>query len=323
MTPEPILPPYIDSTMVTCFRSCPRKFYQEFILGLRPPGISIDLHAGGCFASALETVYKAVWESNKPIDEALRIGHAAFLVAWGDFEIPEYKRTAKTMDRMWEAVEEYFAKYPPLTDHMKPYFVDGKPTFEFTFSIPLEPAIHPGDLGMDDRMEYFPLHPVTNEPWLYSGRFDKLGEYQGKPVVSDDKTTGRSISSGWAEQWNLRNQFLGYVWACQQSGLAVDSVVVRGIAIQKTKIDIQEAIKLYSSHMIDRWKEQLRRDMWRIRRAWDEGYFDYNFADACTAYGNCIFTDVCQSHTPEAWMNQFEIRRWNPLQKDPTAEGKP
>ena len=43
----PILPGYIDATMTTCFRSCPRKFYDEFVLGLRPPGLSIDLHAGG------------------------------------------------------------------------------------------------------------------------------------------------------------------------------------------------------------------------------------------------------------------------------------
>lgn len=315
MTPEAILPPYIDSTMLTCFRSCPEKFRLEFVYGLRPEGISIDLHAGGCFALALETCYEAVWLSNKPLEEALRIAHAAFLVAWGEFEIPEYKKTAKTLDRVWEAVEEYFRKFAPHTDHTKPYFVNHKPTFEYTFAIPLEPAEKDNTRG-----DWFPLHPVTGEPWIYSGRFDMLGEYCGKPVVRDEKTTGRSISSGWADQWNLRNQFLGYVWACQQSGLELDSVVIRGIAIQKTKIDIQEAIKVYSQHLIERWHEQLRRDLWRLRRAWDEGYFDLNLGDACTDYGSCIFTDICQSKTPESWMNQFTVRRWNPLLKNPVAE---
>jgi hypothetical protein len=104
----PILQPYIDSTMITCFRSCPRKFYNEFVLGLRPPGISIDLHAGGVFASAVEEVYRQIWEQDKPLDLALMLAQAKFFTEWGDVEAPEWKRTAKTKDRMWEAVESYF-----------------------------------------------------------------------------------------------------------------------------------------------------------------------------------------------------------------------
>lgn len=319
MNTSPVLQPYIDSTMLTCFRSCPRKFYHEFVLGLRPPGVSIDLHAGGCFATAMEVFRKSFYGENLSVDDAKQKALAAFLVAWGDFEIPEYKKTAKTKDRMWDAVEEYIVKFPPATDHIQPFYVEGRPTFEFTFAVPLEPVCDPEDTyDMDGTA--FPPHPVTGEPFLYSGRFDMFGSYQGKPVVMDDKTSGRSISTGWAEQWNLRNQFIGYTWACRQLGIDLDTVVPRGITILKTKIDFGEAIKTYSESLRIRWLEQVRRDLWRIVRCWNENYWDYNFADACTAYGNCIFMDMCKSSEPENWANDFVVNRWNPLAKNPIEE---
>lgn len=335
MQPEAIMPLNIDSTMITCARSCLEKFRLEFVYGLRPSGISVDLHAGGCFATAVEAFRKSVYGSGLSVDAALKKAHAAFAIAWGDFEIPEYKKTAKTFDRTWAAIEDYVAKFPPLTDHLQPYYVAGKPTFEFTFAIPLEPIAKHDSTGIDSfgkvtrsdtyqsydpdhHPGQFPLHP-SGEPWLYSGRFDMLGKYQGRPCVEDDKTQGGSISTGWADKWNLRSQFMGYVWACQQSGLDLNTVVIRGIAIQKTQTSIEEAVKVFSVYKIAMWYEQLRRDLWRIRRAWDTGYFDLNLADACTSFGNCIFMQVCESPNKASWYNDYEVRRWNPLHKNPIS----
>jgi hypothetical protein len=228
------------------------------------------------------------------------------MVEWGDFEIPAFKKTAKTKDNMWRAVEDYITQFPPLTDHVQPYFSNGEPTFEFTFAIPLD-------------FPEFPTHP-SGEPFLYAGRFDMFGAYQGRPVVVDDKTSGRSISTGWSDQWNLRNQFLGYTWACRQSGIDLDTCVVRGIVIQVKEIKFAEAIKVYSEELRQKWFEQLKRDLWRLRRSWDEGYFDYNLGDTCTAYGQCIFMDRCRSNNPDAWASEFQVRHWNPLLKNPVAE---
>src|SRR5882762_6671971 len=150
------LPLNVDSTMIVCSRSCMRKFFLEFVYGLRPPGLSIDLHAGAAFAMALETAYKCFWGDGKSWPESLDRARAAFFLYWGDFEIPEWKRTAKTPDRVWEAVEHYFTKWPPQTDPVQPFFAaDGKPTFEYTFAIPLEPTISfdPIRTNMEDREE--------------------------------------------------------------------------------------------------------------------------------------------------------------------------
>lgn len=302
------LPLHIDSTMITCFRSCPQKFKLEFIHGYRPPGISLDLHAGACFSSALEETYNQVWLRNKTLEDALIMAQARFFSEWGDVEAPEWKRTAKTKDRVWEAVENYFTQYAPRTDHVRPYITtEGRPSVEYTFAIPLDPN------------DNFPEHP-SGSPFLYCGRFDMLGSYQDRPCVKDDKTTGASIGRNWAQQWDLRSQFIGYKWACQQSGIDVQEVIVRGIAIQATQIVFAEAIKQYSNELIGRWYDQLRKDLWRMREAWDEGYFDFNFADACTSYGLCPFINTCASPNPQNWVTEFEVRHWNPLNKNPTVE---
>src|SRR5262245_54953571 len=130
--PDLILPRTIDATMMSCFRSCPQKLKLEFCYGLRPARFSIDLHAAPCLALAIETVGKCIHEYKMPLEAALQKALAAFLDAWGP-EVDPGKDTPKTRERVWEAVEEYFRTWPPLTDHVQPYFIKGKPTYEFTF----------------------------------------------------------------------------------------------------------------------------------------------------------------------------------------------
>lgn len=301
MKPEFILPQYIDSTMISCFRSCPQKFALEFCYGLRPAAISVDLHAGACFATALEATYEAVWVEGLDLDAALQRSYRRFADAWGDFT--PLSDTPKTFDRVWEAVETYFSVWPPFTDPVQPFIINGRPALEFSFAIPLE-------------SKGFPLHP-SGEPFVYSGRFDMLGTMHGRPVGRDEKTT-KSIGADWSSQWDLRSQFIGYTWAARQSGIeALDTIVVRGIGILKTKISTAEAVKQYSDSLRERWFDQLRRDLWRLRRMHDEDHFDFNLADACSIYGGCSFKLPCTSPTPENWFGQYTTRRWNPLQKNP------
>lgn len=301
---KPDLPLYVDSTMLSAFKQCPQKFYTEFVLGLRPVGLSIDLHAGACFASAMENTYRGIYQEGLTFEAAKLRAFGLYLDQWGDFPMPA-KDTPKNRERVWEAVEEYFRQWPPASDPVQPFHLAGAPSYEFTFGIPLSG-------------EGWPRHP-SGSPFIYSGRFDMLGTWGPKLVVRDEKTT-TSIGAAWADQWDLRSQFMGYVWACQQSGLTIDTVCVRGIGILKTKISLAEAFKTFPSFKVERWLEQIRRDLWRLRRCWDEGYWDYNFADACSAYGGCAFRDLCGSLDPEPWRSQYVVRRWNPIQKNPIAE---
>ena len=308
-TLEPILPQYVDSTMIAAFRACRRKFFNEFVCGLRPQATSIDLHAGGAFSHVCEVFYKEFHQGGVArgnLDQCRLIAFNAFNKYWGDMEAP--RESPKTKDNVWLAFETLLREYPPLTDHVQPYYVEGYPTFEFSFAIPLE---GPG----------WPVHPVTKDPFLYAGRYDLLGTYHGTPCFRDEKTT-KQAGEKWAEQWDLRNQFMGYKWASIASGIPVKWAVIRGIVIQKTSIRILEAVKDYPEHLLIRWREQLRRDLTALVECWNSGYWDYNLADSCTAYGGCMFKNSCLSANPEAWLDGMVVRRWNPLAKDPIESNK-
>lgn len=312
----PELPLYIDSTMIVCFRSCPRKFFNEFVLGLRGETISIDLHAGGCFATALETLYNCFHLHQMPLDTALMMAEGEFLIKWGDREPESYfspktgekiYKSAKTRERTWEVFLEYIKKWPPETDHVQPLISQGRPTVEFSFALPLTHE----STGYD-----FPLHP-SGQPFLYSGRFDMLGLYDNKPVVKDEKTMGKTPPANWSETFDLRNQFIGYVWACRHLGIPVAGVVVRGVSIMKETFHLPEVLKSgsYTDVLLERWKHQLARDLFRLVDCWNSDYFDYNMADTCTSYGMCQFLHACRADDPDIWLKDFGVRRWNPLSK--------
>jgi hypothetical protein len=312
-----ILPPYMDSTMMSCYRSCPRKFYNEFVLGLRPSIHSIDLHAGAVFSAALESFRLAFWGQGLDVPTSTARAYARFVHDWNGYT--PHKETAKTEQNMWAAVESYIAQYPPRTDTVQPYMLDKRPTVEFSFAIPLEPATE-FNCGRSDK--FFPVHPVTKDPWIYCGRSDLLGEYTKKIAIVDEKTAGR-LESNWSDKWNLRSQFMGYCWALQQSGVDCDTAIVRGIIITSPKKGVEirhvEAIKQYPRFLIERWHDQLRRDLWRLTRNWQEGYFDYNLNETCTQYNHCQFMDLCTSAKPEQWYSTYEVKRWNPLAKNPSG----
>ena len=295
---EAILPACLDSTMLNAFRPCPQKFRNEFVLGLRPPDTSIDLHAGAVFSAALESFYRETYINGLDTSTALARAYATFQSEWGEFVIRK-DRYPKTPENMWAAVEDYVRVYPPRSDSVQPYFTGYGTSIEYSFSVPLD-------------MPGFPLHPVSGDPFIYSGRFDMLGKKDSRPVVRDEKTAQR-LDSNWSEKWDLRSQFLGYCWALQRAGIPCNTVVVRGVIITLTSIRQVEAIKIYPQQLIDRWFEQLRRDVNRLVTCWNEGYFDYNFGDVCTMYNHCPYIPLCSSSQPENWYASYEVRRWNPL----------
>jgi len=303
---KPPLPLVIDSTQLTCFRACRQKFYDEFILQLAPGVPSIDLHAGACFARALETVYNSIYIDKLDVREALQRAEVAFVMAWSDFSPPT--TSAKTPLRMWEAVIDYFSAYPPLDDKIQPVISDGKPTCEFTFSLPLDKET----TGLD-----FPQHP-SGDPFIFAGRFDMLGRMGDRLVIRDEKTMS-SHRDTWSESLTMRSQFLGYVFATRALGYAIDTVVVRGIVILKTKFHQLQAIKLYPSFLVDRWLEQTRRDLLTMVHCWETDYWDWNFGDSCTSYSGCPYLTLCTSPDPTRWHSTFRKRNWNPLAKDPEA----
>ena len=291
-------PTILDSTMIAAFRSCPRKFQLEFTEHWKPKTPSVHLHAGAAFAKGLEVARKAYWVEEKEEQEAIALGLGALLDAYGTFECPA--DSAKSAERTAGAFEFYMDSYPFQTDEAKPLLLpSGDRAIEFSFAEPIDLA-----------------HPQTGSPILYCGRMDMICDFAGGVFGEDDKTTSQ-LGASWPKQWDLRSQFTGYCWAARKAGIPLQGFLVRGISILKTKYDTAQALTYRPPWMIDRWYEQLLRDIKRMITAWNSGYYDYNLDHACTEYGGCTFRQICLSSDPTPWLETgFERRVWNPVTRE-------
>lgn len=295
---RPYFPVAIDSTTIAAFRSCPQKAFRQYMEHWKPAADSVHLIAGGAFADGIEEARRSFYErGNSPVD-AVAHGLRALINKYGDFECPP--DSAKSLERTAGALEFYFENYPLGSDGAKPIsFADGKHGIEFSFAQPL------------------PInHPITGDPILYTGRADMIAEAFGGVYIYDEKTTS-SLGQSWAKQWDMRSQFSGYCWAAQQFGLNPSGVMVRGVSILKTKYDTMEVPTYRSPYEIDRWLDQVVRDIKKMIQCWEEGYWDYNLDHACTEYGGCAFTSICKSNDPESWLKTYFVKRvWDPLARE-------
>lgn len=321
VTPEGLevaFPDLVDSTMRADFVDCPQKFFQSYILKRQRKGGNVHLTAGGAYAKGLELVRRYVWGEGMSLDAALVRAIPYVVADYGDLEPPPgYEH--KSCTNVIRALTAYFDRFPPETDHIRPALSkSGKPVVEFTFSFPTEI-----------------VHPTTGMPILYGGRFDMVGVYNDLLWVVDDKTA-TSLGPAWDKSWRLRAQLTGYVFAAKQFGFNVTGAIIRGCSfIKATKefphgsaFGFSEPIEYRVPWQIDRWWTQLHRDLARMVACWEDrsdehpfGYWDWNLADACTAFGGCPFAQLCEVPNPDEWAKaDFEPRTWNPLEKNPIGQ---
>ena len=282
---------------MSSFRSCPQKAYLQYVEHWKPQTQSVHLVAGGAFASGIEAARNAFYCLDQSPEDAEAVGLQALIKHYGDFDCPA--DSAKSLERMCGALEFYFTAYPLGADSAEPITLpDGRRGIEFSFAEPL-PI----------------LHPVTGNPLLYTGRSDMIAERAGGVYIYDEKTT-TSLGPSWGRQWEMRSQFTGYTWAARRQGIRTDGCIVRGVSILKTKYDTLEIPTYRSDFELDRWEEQLLRDLKRMIAMWEEGYWDFSLDGGCTEYGGCSFTRVCKSSDPQQWLPvMFEQRVWDPLAK--------
>lgn len=319
---RPMFPHTIDSTMLAAFRSCPQKMFRQYVQHWKPQAESVHLVAGSAFAKGLEAARRAFFEGRASVplvtyaaendfarkvqwtevdcerydqDAAQHVGISALIASYGDFECPA--DSAKSLERTAGALEFYFEHYPLGADGMLPIMLpSGVSGIEFSFANPLEIN-----------------HPISGDPFLYTGRADMVSNFADGIWIVDDKTTS-SLGVSWSRQWDLRSQFTGYVWSAQQVGLQPAGAIVRGVSILKTKYDTMQVLSYRTQHEVDRWYEQVHHDVKRMIQCWESGWWDYSLDSACTEYGGCSFTRICKSPDPETWLPMyFHQRVWDPL----------
>lgn len=299
---RPPFPSVIDASLLSSFKSCPQKCFREYFQHWKPKTHNIHLHAGGAYASGMEDARIAYYIDKADPQEAIARGLGVLMQRYGNFECPS--DSAKSLERMCGAFEYYFTQYPLQSDAAIPITLPGgQRGIEFSFAEPLDEG-----------------HPETGEPLLYVGRFDAVVDYAGAVYGLDDKTTSQ-LGASWPKQWDLRSQFTGYTWGGQKAGIPIAGFIIRGVSILKTKYDTLQPITYRPAWMVEAWYEQIIRDIQRMKRMWEEGYWDFAFDHACTEFGSCIFRDICMTEPQrrDVWLDsRFERRRWDPVTRTET-----
>jgi len=294
---RPPFPQVLDNTMISAFKACPRKFQLEYLDHWKPKLQSVHLHAGASYAKGLEVARTAFFQDGKPESDSVAAGLEALIKAYGNFECPS--DSAKSLERMCGAYEFYMDQYPMPEEKARPHiFPSGKHGIEFSF-------VEPIDLR----------HPETGDPLLYCGRMDEVVDFAGGIFGEDDKTTSQ-LGASWPKQWDLRAQFTGYCWGAERAGIPLQGFLIRGVSILKTKYDTLQAVTYRSPWMIERWYAGLLRTISRMMQCWEEGVWDYDESDACSAYGGCLFRQPCLSADPQPWLEGSFVKRiWDPVNR--------
>lgn len=298
--------------MRSAFVSCPRQWYNGYLLSLRKSSSSVHLHFGGAIAHGLEAARKAFWVLGRGEVQSVAAGLHALIQFWGDFELtPEQKTSLSTkfkdLSGCLDALYSYFEYFPLSSDQITPLAVNDTYLIEKSFALPI-----PGT-----------QHPVTGQPIVYAGRFDMIGEHDGAIFIVDEKTT-RSLGASWQSNWPLRGQLTGYTWGARAFGINPDGVIIRGIACMANSIAFQQLILHRPPWLVERWLAQLARDINRASAMWQHAAtlgdqphdaFDQAFDSACSSYGGCGFLGLCDTPDPRNWYENFMVNKWDPLQR--------
>ena len=255
-----------------------------------------NLIAGGAFAKGLEVVRKAFFNDHLPFEKALKRGQIEALIYYEEHE-PFGTSAVKNVWRTVTALSAYFQAYP-IDALLTPVPLrNGKYAIEYSFAVPTQVR-----------------SPETNDPILYTGRYDMLGHSPEGTVFIIDEKTSTQLGESWAVQWRMNNQMTGYIWGSQQSGLAVDWACIRGLSFLTAGYGSCEVLTHRPKWRIEKFEENLNLTLRTLVNAWQTNTWEQNLGRTCADFGGCAYLTLCESKEPEEWIPlNFKENTWNPL----------
>jgi hypothetical protein len=297
-----------DSTSLTAFATCPRKYYYSNLQGWTSELRSVHLIFGGHYASALEHFHKFRAAGISHDDALRKVVLEAMLNTWdhersenGD-PIPgsgapqDWLHASKTRDTLIRSIVWYLENYKD--DLMQTVILsDGRAAVEYSFSIDL------------------------SDEYVYCGHIDRLVTYgDGNDIyVQDQKTTGSQITPRFFEGYSPDYQMTGYTWA----GQIIFNMPVKGVVVDAAYVAV--GFTAFGRQPITRSEKQL--EEFRVealhyiglaKQCHESGYYPMN-RTACGNYGGCEFRRIC-SAVPGIRENLLhgnfkKCDRWDPIKR--------
>jgi hypothetical protein len=294
-----------DSTSLKIAEECLYKYKLKMIDGWTPRNSSVHLKFGGWYASALESYHKYIAEGMDENEALIEVVGEALIETW-EYELDEEgnpipgtgapwasDHNTKTRENLIRTIIWYVDQFGEDDSLHTIKLANGKPAVELSF-----------------RME-------VDDGLMLCGHFDRFVEYGKKPYITDNKTTGSTISSRYWDQWSPDTQMSLYTYA----GKAIFDIPIKGIIIDAAQIAVgfsrfERGFTFRDDAQLQEWYESSMYRIAEVRRATRENYFPMN-PGSCDKFGGCQFRHVC-SKSPvvreQFLKGDFERgERWDPL----------
>lgn len=295
-----------DSTSLKIAEECLYKYKLKMIDGWTPRSSSVHLKFGGWYASALESYHKYIAEGMDENEALIEVIGEALIETW-EYELDEEgnpipgtgvpwqsDHNTKTRENLIRTIIWYIDQFGEDDSLHTIKLANGKPAVELSF-----------------RME-------VDDGLMLCGHLDRFVDYGGKPYITDNKTTGSTISSRYWDQWSPDTQMSLYTYA----GKAIFDIPVKGIIIDAAQIAVgfsrfERGFTFRDDAQLQEWYESSMYRIAEVRRATRENYFPMN-PGSCDKFGGCQFRHVC-SKSPvvreQFLKGDFELgKRWDPLE---------
>jgi hypothetical protein len=277
-----------DSTSLTTFNECPRKYYYSIVLGYAPREESVHL----TFGIRLHEAYE----------------HYHRLRAQGlDYEVSVRETVRKSMIDTWgwksDHVKNRFTLIRTIVWYLDQFKDDvaqtvilpnGKPAVELSFRFELPDA--------DD--------------FLYCGHQDRIAEFSGKLFVFDYKSTGRTLYSDFFNQFTPSNQMTGYTLGAKITHYQpVEGVMIDGAQIAVGFSRFARGTAYRTEEMLEEWLTEAAHYVKLATHYAEQDHWPMN-PTSCHKYSGCPFRPVC-SRSPrqrKTWLEADYVKRlWDPL----------
>lgn len=302
-----------DSSKLTTFLSCKRKYFYEYVLGWRRDRVSNDLHFGHCMHYAMAHImdnWHLILETDS-LEPFVPDAYRKFLVKYRDLIGPDEDlvNAPKSPGYVVEALVGYIERFRAQDRGMRVLFT------EVAGSVPI---------GVDDDGEsiklYYRLDTVVEEP------------HADAVYILEHKTTAGAFSKQWVAKWKMSHALATYVHVlhCLYPSNKVWGAKVNGIRF--TKRDGPDYVRVpvrKSMVMMNAWLWEAREAVLSIRNEFDrlskcspsnsrmECFPCTGAHEACSQYWGCPYIDFCS-----AWPNPlsrckevpqgFKVERWDP-----------
>lgn len=303
----------VDNSSMNVFALCPRKYYYRHVLDLSTRFESPASTFGTAFHAALYLYYQG-----KSVDDCLRefIKHAkhenSLLETWRGAEKNE-KNEKLSVEWGAELFVKYTETYPLEREEFQPLRnADGAYMLEQGFALEIDDE-DPNKRGiLVGKIDAIMQSRVTNEIYVW-----------------DHKTTSKSLTNYWSQQFNPNNQVTTYLLAARTLfGVEPRGMLINGICTHEWVRGTQEKkdSKRFLRIRTNRAEEQITSRINEIKHelsllhTFNKLGFDayyMNAPQACNYYGRCAYAILClcrgKGMRDHLSQTEFVTKKWMPF----------